>query len=262
MATLEIDFNCMCMYVPGKSGAMHVLLPKMGHHTAHDAHAVVLAYHDMNHCLQVVPMEHWELIVDGTTPRPTLWSYIAAIAFRNRLVNLSDLTKKPVDPQRVTSQTPDGVVSRITLRKGRITRVDAQWHVWRVKGAKYRLAHRVTWRVENVPLDLLWQSLGTSASMGEPLDTLASVRPESPRGPLYKLSVHHVLKEHVPPNPSNKLKDSELREHFKEYFKLMDFPHPGDDLLPFRTPLFPRPNSPAPPSGTHYCKSSQGILGT
>ncbi|HEU0298829.1 MAG TPA: hypothetical protein VFR37_05225, partial [Longimicrobium sp.] len=233
MAILDIDFNCMCLFVPGRSGVMHVLLPTMGSHGG--MHTVALVYEGLAH-REVVRMEKWELLLRGTSPAATPSSREAAVRFRAMVPSLTAFTGRRVAPKLLTDARPAGVTSRVSLRGTRIIGVDAQKDdVWEIKRKEYILAHKVTLRLENVPDTLTWGSLGARGR--KPLDSLRDVRPTDPSVPLYRLSVFHVLTKHLPPARSDRLTPRQIKQHFARYYPLIGISSPGDELLPEQVTL-------------------------
>lgn len=258
MATLEIDVNCMCLVVTGADGAMHVLLPTTDEHGGHHQHVAVMLFNGPTG-VQSVRLEGWGLNVDGTAPAPSARSAAAAQKFKETVPNLSAISGNGVDPKLFTSSSPAGVAMRINLGAARIVDVEAQARRWRLNGNTSRLANKIVLRAENVSPELGWEPIG--ATGGVPLGTLSNVVPEGTRNPVHRLSIHHVMKGHEPPQHNGaSLNDDDVRHHFSAYYKLFGFTNVTNNELPFRFVSGGpgQPPKPAPPADVHYCKTAGG----
>lgn len=263
MATLKIDFNCMCLFVTSRdSGSVHVLMPNTSGHGAAHQHVVRLVYRDPTGILQLAPMEGWALTFGVEAPPAEEELDLAESVRREALiVNLSDLTGRRVDPDLVTGEVPDRVISRVSIHGGQIDSVRAiTRHKWTLRGRRYFMAHQVTFRIENVPDALNWSPLGTPPT-DIPLDKLDKVMPE-PTDPdteaeTYALKVYHVTPKGLPPRMAPNLSEAETRHHFAAFYPLFGIARVDDGLLPSRGPAA---IGAAPPVGMEYCKTGQGSM--
>ncbi|HEX9938794.1 MAG TPA: hypothetical protein VGB15_16765 [Longimicrobium sp.] len=241
MATLELQFNCLCLFVPEPDKkVVHVLMPRSnGHagHAGHEKHVVRMLHKSFKgqENTHGRSLEGWALVLGpenasadtnlthkGTTPG-------------GALPDLSQIThdvlgaRKTVDPA-LLSVTPGGAVAaRITLRSGGVTRMASEAS-WEIGGKEIALAHQVTWRMSDVDHVLRWEGLdGKPDSDPRPLDTLKSLEPEDDLG--YKLRIFHVTEEALPPK-GGILAPAVMREHFRAFYPLLGVDQQDASLLP------------------------------
>jgi hypothetical protein len=264
MATLKIDFNCMCLFVTSRdSESVHVLMPNTSGHGADHQHVVRLVYRDPTGKLQLAPMEGWALDL-GTPVRSARRALDPAESVRREalLVNLTGVTGQAVDPQLVTGAVPDKVVSRVSIHRGQLESVKAQTrHKWTLRGRRYFMAHQATFRIENVRDRLAWTPLGPPRDDDVPLDVLGKVMPEAEDPDTgvrtYELKVYHVTPKGLPPRMSPNLSEAETRHHFAAFYPLLGITRVDDGLLPTRGPAG---IGAAPPVGMEFCKTAQGSM--
>lgn len=258
MATLKIDFNCMCLFVTDETtGDLHVLMPNTSGHSVGHQHVVRMVFRDSNGETIKRPMERWALNISSAAPpqegEPTAAKSVLDEAL---IVNLTEVTGKRIDPDLVTGAASDRVISRVTIRGGHVDAVKAQSkHRWLLKEHEYFMAHQVTVRMESVPEVLHWTPLGDPGS-DIPLPTLADIKPEGDDNgvTVYALKVYHVLPQDLPPAASPKLNEEAIRDHFEAFYDLLGV-EPDADLLPRRA--INLLNGGAPPAGMEYCKLAQ-----
>lgn len=263
MATLKIDFNCMCLFVTSREdGAVHVLMPSTAGHGPDHQHCARLVYRDRAGRLQLAPMKGWALSLGMQMPsRGDELDPAEAVRREALIVNLSDVTGSRVPPELVTGENPDGVISRVTIHRGQVPSVEALTrHKWTLRGRRYFMAHQVTFRIENVPNVLDWTPLGTPDA-DIPLERLDDVMPE-PQEPdtdaeTFALKVYHVTCKGLPPRMAPNLTEEETRHHFAAFYPLLGIRHVDDGLLPVRGPAGV---GTAAPSGMEYCKTAQASM--
>jgi hypothetical protein len=243
MATLELQFNCMCLFVPEPDKKLvHVLMPSTNGHAGHPEHEqhVVRMLHksfksNENEKTKGRALEGWaltlgpedasadtNLVHNGTTPGGVL-------------PDLSEITeavlgmRKTISPDLLTAVPGDGVGARITLRSGGVTRMASE-AVWEIGGKEVALAHQVTWRMSDVDHVLNWTGLnGKPDTDPKPLDTLKSLEPEDDLG--YKLRIFHVTDAALPPK-GGILEPAVMREHFRAFYPLLGVEVQDGRLLP------------------------------
>jgi hypothetical protein len=203
--TLRITFSGLCLFVPepvaNGTGRMHVLMPGMfgHHHSAEDRHVPVVVY-DVGYMQPsgallgvpaLAPLKgHTLLLGQGDT---------AALSLCSQIVDLAQITGRPVDPDHLRADTKKKLVARVTLGAGAITRV-GPGVCWEMRPGEFRpIAHKVEWEIPDIPGDsitLLGQPLaggGTARELGTlyPRDGLVSVR------------VLHETPQDLPPEPQS-----------------------------------------------------------
>lgn len=248
LAKLQIDFNCMCVFVPEERstgvGTMHVLMPDTSGHThraghGHGAEAasqgsephVVRMYHRNVNSAGGVDIEGWALELGqqmaDTTLRPLSPDPDGA-----DIVDLSDLTRRGV-PRDVLAPSPfPPLAARVSLGLGCTLTARAEAR-WRVAGRIIRMAHRLVWHIDGLLPDAELNWVGLGGKTGDPpLRSLSEVGPDC--DDVYRLSIYHVPRRTLPPDPYGvgKLDPDEVREHFRALYRLVGVTDPGPDLLP------------------------------
>jgi hypothetical protein len=243
MATLELQVNCLCLFVPDpENNVVHILMPGTKGHAGHDGHNGHAESHEhvvrmLHHSFEKEeekllgrPMEGWALILGPEQASADLTLLPPQGASQGgALPNLSELTGKKVPRALVGPEPGDRVAARITLRSGRVTRMASE-ATWEIGGHPFPLAHQVTWQMSDVDHALEWQGLnGRPNTEPKPLETLQDLEPEDDLG--YKLRIFHVTREGLPPK-GGILKPEVMRAHYRAFYPLLGENDPGDDLLP------------------------------
>ncbi|HEV7588509.1 MAG TPA: hypothetical protein VGO40_10375, partial [Longimicrobium sp.] len=196
MATLELQINCLCLFVPDKAAkVVHILMPGTnGHngHAGHEKHVVRMLHHSFEGTEKLMGrgMEGWALILgaDHASADTTLVPP-AGTPQGGVLPNLSKITGKTVHPALLGRTPGDLVAARITLRSGGVVRLASE-ATWVIDGREYALAHQVTWKMEADNL-LKWEGLnGKADGDPKPLEKLEELEPEDDLR--YKLRIFHV----------------------------------------------------------------------
>lgn len=245
MAGLEIEFNCMCLFVPDEdAGTVHVLMPATDHHPHHggndhqDGHAQGSAI--PKHVVKMLhpsftgqkkgrPMEGWALAL-GAQPGSATTRIAPPDPSQNgaKVVDLTDLTGgRRIERRLVEDVVTPEVASRVTLHAGKVTSVDAE-AIWRFKGQNILMAHQVTWKIEELPEDLRWIRLGAGGN--PPLASLSELAPESDGS--FRLRIFHVTEDALPPTGVGALNPVQVGRHFGVFYRLLGITDPGEDLLP------------------------------
>ena len=235
MATLEIDLNCLCMFVRDENAAsVHVLMPATDHHHKGGEEPfpphVVRMLHPSFAEETGRPMEGWALVL-GETPGSAdtaLGHASGGAGSTPEVANLTGITGgKSVARRLVDDVQNSEVKARVTLHAGKATQLNAQ-AVWKLKGQNIFMAHRVVWRIEDMPEELTWVSLG--ANQPAPLQSLKELKPEVDGS--YRLGIYHVTPDDLPPTGVGTLKPDQVRQHFRVFYNLLGIPNPSEDLLP------------------------------
>jgi hypothetical protein len=245
MSALEIEFHCLCLFVPEpEKNLVHVLMPSTGaadgkgdhgdHHPAqdhaggasgqhqhvHDRHFAFIRHDGLQ---QPVPIEGWALRLGreggeiDTTLVPT------SPVNGARLIDLNAHTGRKLDPDLLLEQADKRVIARVTLREGRLVSAFADAD-WLMKGRPVRMASRSVWKINDFPGGQLdWKPL--TASGKPPLATFDGV---------HRVHVFHTTRAGMV-SGRTVLTPHEVREHFRVYLALYGI-HPQDDpdgvLLP------------------------------
>jgi len=245
MATLELQFNCLCLFVPvPDQKVVHVLMPATNDHAGHAGHAkhVVRVLHKSFPEKENVlgrGMEGWALTLGTRDAKTNTFaapdantdlSPPAGAINSGVLPDLTSLTSaaNTVAPGLRGDSPGNLVAARITLRSGKVTRIDSE-ATWEIKRTEFPLAHRVTWEMPGDDVMVEWRGLNNTTPATRPFDTLDTLEPEDDLG--YKLRVFHVTEDALPPKGGT-LKPSVMREHYRAFFPLIGINAPGDELLP------------------------------
>jgi hypothetical protein len=260
MATLEIEFNCMCVFVPDPATqSIHVLMPSTEHplsgcqHGGPERHVVRMLHDSFTGTFpKGLSLEGWGLELDGlggpadTSLQPTRPQPVPPPVPPTEIVDLSVLTGNRQLPRRLVEDGPDPEVNaRITLRSGRISTAYSEAE-WIFQGRSVRMAFRVVWEMDVDPdQELRWLPLQpTSPPPIRKLSELGS-------GP-YRFAVYHVPDRALPPDPADagRLTPALVKDHFRALYVLFGIGNPGEDLLP----------QPLPGIGNAHCGSSQASV--
>jgi hypothetical protein len=285
MPKLEIDFNCMCLFVPdphrgNDRGTVYVLMPATSHCSGHERHIVRMLFKDKAGKEQMREMEGWELVLGAAagTARTTLDP--ADGNPEGDIVDLTKLTSRNGSAgYRVPKNLIEGngrvVASRVVLNAGEVVKVDAQQEAkWAFGTETHVMAHRVTWQVELPSLELTWNNLLDSSREGAPLASLDEVAGNG----VFKLHVHHVTEAAYLRKAGSTgilrdmstddfdprvLNDNEIGEHFRMFYALLGDKNPDETLLPRlpqKKPGDADVNGPDGGGGGWACKTAQASL--
>jgi hypothetical protein len=241
MATLQLEFNCLCLFVRDEvNNVVHVLMPRTDH-PGMDRH-VVRVYHPKFPDPPVgKSMEGLEWILG-----PTTGSAECSTLATNDDGEVVDVTVTSGDAsghngkkahKDLVTQAHAHVLTRVTLRAGRVLDRDARAK-WKLKGREVYMAHRVVWEIDDVPDTLTWKQLNNPNPI--PFASLAELGAEqdlpSPVGPPkkgHRLRIFHTTEDGLPPNDGDGVLDEcAVRQHFRHYYGLL-LHHPTPDQLPY-----------------------------
>jgi hypothetical protein len=231
--TLRITFSGLCLFVPeatGRKGTgrMHVLMPGMfGHEHGMERHVPVVSY-DAGYLVPGGPSLGVPAVASlaGLTLAPVAGQE-ASTALCGHIVDLKEVTRRPVDPDHLGADSKKKLVSRITLGAGKITRV-SPGVCWEWQPGEFRpIAHRVEWEISGVEgdrLELVGQPLG-GGGVPKPLGTLF------PRQGRIDLKVLHDTPQELPPVPmamdhGTPPEPGDPPKHFSAYYGVFGGPVP------------------------------------
>jgi len=252
MTTLEIEFNCLCLFVPDEPAkTVHVLMPATnGHdgHAGHDKHVVRVLHRSFKgkEKLSGRPEKLFGRPMEGLAlelgPEPanarTQLTPPPGAPVGGELPNLADAVQRAsggagpvtVSPNFLGPNPGDLVAARVTLRAGEVIRLASE-ATWEIEGIPVALAHRVTWRVPGLDpaAPLTWTGLNGKAGVTPPLQRLDELEPEDDLS--YTLRIFHVTEDAFPLS-GGKLSPEVMRQHFRAFYPLLGVNDPGDSLLP------------------------------
>ena len=234
---LRITFSGLCLFVPepagrgnarGATGRMHVLMPGMfGHEHTMDRHVPILSY-DAGYLVQGGPT----LGVSALAKLAGLTLAFeerqdASLALCGHIVDLKEITKRPVDADHLGADTKKKLVSRVTLGAGRITRV-APGACWEWRPGEFRpIANKVEWEIRDIEGDRL-EMMGVPLGGGGAPKSLGVLYPVNGR---INLDVLHDTGEDLLPDPmamdhSAPPMPGESPRHFSAYYGVFGGPVP------------------------------------
>jgi hypothetical protein len=262
MATLQLEFNCLCLFVRDETNnVVHVLMPRTDH-PGMDRHVVRIYHPTFRAPPEGKSMEGLEWVL-GPRTGSTGYSTLAT----NDEGEIVDVTVtsgdagghngKKAHKDLVTKAHPH-VLTRVTLRAGSVLDRSAEAK-WKLKGKDVSMVHCVVWEIDDVPDTLTWNPLNNAdpiplASLTELGDEqtlpLADGSPGPKKG--HRLRIFHTTEDGLPPNNEGVLDECAVRQHFRHYYGLLGH-HPTPDQLP-RDPK-------APFVKTFNCGVGQALLG-
>ncbi|HEX6911332.1 MAG TPA: hypothetical protein VF142_13090 [Longimicrobium sp.] len=231
--TLRITFSGLCLFVPepvgGGTGRMHVLMPGMfgHHHGPEDRHVPVLVY-DVGSLVPDGPALGVPALAKLTGYTLSLGEGdTASTALCSQIVDLAQITGRPVDPDHLRDDTKRKLVARVTLGAGGITRV-APGVCWEMRPGEFRpIAHRVEWEIPDFPGDSLTLT-APSLDGGTAPKVLGTLYPRDGR---LNLEVLHETPQDLPPDPApmdhaRMPMPGDPPKHFAAYYGLFGGPVP------------------------------------
>ncbi len=252
MATLQIEFNCLCLFVRDETNhVVHVLMPSTLEHVGdavdsgrshdeyghmHEPHYVRL-YHSKTGN-EGIPLEGWSLVLGGERGSADTGSLDRTQP--GEVIDLTAVTGnrdgqygRKVKQGLVTGANP-AVAARVTLRAGRAVHAPKEV-AWNIKCRDFDMAYQVVWQIDDFDGTLAWEPANARKV---PLDSLAGLDSDEPlygeekRG--YRLQVFHTTEDGLPPHHENgQLEPDLVKEHFRIYYEtLLDIPHPNECELP------------------------------
>lgn len=246
MANLEIDFQCMCLFVPepraprSRLGTVHVLMPTTrcchGGGASIEEHIVNLIHEDTPDP-KGASLAGWKLEL-GAGPASANVFLKPRVRPQTRrkpaIVDLTRLTRLRV-PRALLSDEGDKVNAHIVLRGGYLKELAAE-KVWRFGTANVFMAYRMTWRIDGVSEGGVNWTGPRGATKG-PVDILrltSSGREDQKGGAdrVIRFGIYHqpdrVLE--VPRQP--RLDPREVTEHFRAFYGMFGVPNTASFPLP------------------------------
>lgn len=228
MASLEINFRCMCLFVPepgalqSRLGTVHVLMPITasccdGKGTGVEEHVVKLV-HDYGSNPKGVSLAGWTLEL-GNEPGTAEVSLKPRVEpqeeeFKPEIVDLSRFTNREV-PRELLSGG-DAVNARVVLRRGYVHSLAAEAH-WQIGEEILFMAHRVTWRIDGISAnEVRWT--GPDGATDVPVDILALPSEDGQENDaVIRFGIHHQP-ERVIEQPDEPILDpDEVTAHFRAF---------------------------------------------
>lgn len=181
MATLQIVFNCLCLYVrdePGKT--VHVVMPATRGHDPRHLHLARLQHPSFPEPEGKRPLEGWGLTLGSASQPASAQTDTLAPRQNDEILDLTAATADAATPggRKVKQEMVTGfhraVAARVTLRSGKVMGRGSET-LWDFNGRRVRMATRVIWEMEidDVHAPLSWQPIGASGQ--PPLDSLAAL---------------------------------------------------------------------------------------
>jgi hypothetical protein len=236
MATLELQFNCLCLFVPDPDNqVVHVLMPATNGHDGHDGHEqhVVRILHPSVKEVEKgkgLDIEGWALTLGPAQGNAeTTLTPPKGKPRGGTLPDLSSLTNNQRVASALVGPAPGtAVAARITLRSGGVTSLASEAE-WEIEGRKFALAHQVTWTMSDGGAGLQWARLYGPPDINPPLNSLDELEPENDLS--YKLRIFHVTDDALPPR-GGILQPAVMREHYRALYPLLGITNPASTLLP------------------------------
>jgi hypothetical protein len=232
--TLRITFSGLCLFVPepvaSGTGRMHVLMPSMsGHHHDPEHRHVPVAVFDASYLVQGGSMLGVPVLASLTGHTLALGAGdTAGLSLCSQIVDLRQITGRPVDPDHLGADTKNKLTARVTLGAGAITRV-APGVCWEMAPGEFRpLAHRVEWEIPDFPGDSLTLTAQPLGGGGSPrvLGTLY------PRDGRVNMEILHETPQDLPPEPRSADQhptpmQGDAAEHFAAFYGVFGGPVPN-----------------------------------
>lgn len=235
--TLRITFSGLCLFVPepvsGGTGRMHVLLPGMfGHHHSLEDRHIPVAVYDAGYLVQSGALLGVPSLAKLTDHTLALGSGdTAGLSMCSQIVDLAQITGRPVDPDHLGADAKKKLVARVTLGAGSMTRV-APGVCWEMPAGEFRpIAHRVEWEIPDFPGDSLTLTAQPLRGGGAARD-LGTLYP---RDGLLSMEILHETPQDLPPDPApmdhtRMLMPGDPPKHFSAFYTLFGGPVPS--LMP------------------------------
>jgi hypothetical protein len=261
MATLQLEFNCLCLFVRDETNnVVHVLMPRTDH-PGMERHVVRLYHPTFPPAPIGKSMEGLEWVLGPTTGSADFSRF--AKTTEGEIVDVTVISgdasghngKKA--PKDLVETAHHHVLTRVTLRAGKVCSRTAAAR-WAFKGIKVYMAHRVVWEIDDVPDILTWNSLNHADPI--PLVSLADLGPEtilpvcdqiSGTKMGHRLEIYHTTPEGLPPDNEGQLDETAVRRHFRHYYELIGHSPIKDEELPYSVEV---------PLRTFNCGVGQALL--
>jgi hypothetical protein len=238
MATLHLEFNCLCLFVRDeKNKIVYVLMPTT--HRGADRHVVRLYHPALPAPPEGKSMEGLEWVLGPATGSAELPSL--GPTNDGTIVDVTVASEQPKGQngkkahKDLASTAHDDVLTRVTLRAGRVIGRASEAE-WVLNGEKIDMAHRVVWEIDDVPDTLIWKELQKPDKF--PLTSLADLGPEQPLpgGKMgHHLRIFHTTEDGLPPNDVGVLDEAAIQRHFRHFYDLLKHT-PTNAQLPHTPP--------------------------
>jgi hypothetical protein len=245
MPLLELELNCLCLYArdTGENGdehIVHVLMPRSdghGEHAGHDKHVVRMFHKDINEEKDGKSeretgrsIEGWALVLGQGKSSANLTLKPEEQGSEAEIPDLDELFGATLDRALIADAPNDKVAARITLRAGKVTGLFSERN-FKLGERTIALAHRVIWTMNGVPHELDWRRLHATEP-DVPLASLESLTAEDDDEGGYRLEIHAVTENALPPGKAPTLSAADIKRHYAMVLSLLDIQEPGDEMLP------------------------------
>jgi hypothetical protein len=248
---VKINFSGLCLFAPEPGGTvgpdrMHVLMPKVAHHTHGPDRHIPVVYFDVAH-LSPTPMPlkniFAQVLLRGHTME--LGSGGATLALCSQMANLKEVTGRDAKPNLFGSDPDKRLDSRVTLSGGSMTAA-SEGYCWEWDpGVVRRISHQVEWTIPGLTtLPLQLEAIDAETTNARTLPPLYPVAGDA--GDVIYLYIHHVPSAELPPDQDkgHELMPGQETPHFSAYYSLFGGP------VPTRVPRYWSKMSDAQPTST------------
>ena len=232
MATLIVDFHCMCLFVPD-GDRVHVLLPAM-HGDGGETGDVICRAEDAT----ATSHRHLARVRNPKFPDRKLGKPIDNLILKlgngtgantdlngnperqPRLPNLTEVSNEFVPQALVTGPLAEDLTARFTLGSGAVLSRHSDPHSWNWAGnTDIQLANTVTWIVPDSPDALDWE---WGANNERPIQSLS--RDLTPlTEDVYRISIHHETKQTL---CGGEIDIAAMQHHFAQFYRLLGMQPP------------------------------------
>jgi len=247
MANLEIDFQCMCLFVPqpaspqGSSGTMHVLMPITNgccHAPGADVpeHVVKLIHGDLQEP-RGVSLAGWRLQLGSGRGAADVSLEPRFRPKKKRKAQIVDLTRFTTlrVPPALLSDGKGKINAHVALHLGHLEKLNAE-AVWDIGGEEVFMAYRMTWRIEGISeREVKWT--GPNGETRGPVDIL-KLAPAGNGDKTIRFGIHHQPERVLDTPRRPRLDPEEVRDHFRAFYGMFDVQRP--DGLPVPKIKFPK----------------------
>lgn len=228
MATLQIVFHCLCLYVRDEENRIvHVLMPATkGHHAEHFAR---MKHHSFDGADNSRSLAGWALTLGpaaGSAQLDTLRPQQ-----EREILDLTAVTGGRTVRKELVTGRNDAVTARITLGAGGVAHTVAETF-WRFDNRLVEMVMQVVWEMEidDVEAPLEWVSIGAEgdpplvslSALGQ--EGLENVRGQPDRRMGYRLDVYHATLTNPKPH--------EMEHHYRAFYEQLLDHDPTPEQLP------------------------------
>jgi len=257
MTALEIEFHCLCFFVPDPANqTVHVLMPRTPGHESHggggrerdetggggkggegeDEHGhphVVRMFHrsfrEEGEDKKGRPMEGFTLVLGGASGTADT-SLRPEKPRQEEVVDLTHATGITLGRELIEDLGHSGVVSRVILRSGYIKAMNSDT-TWTLRRREIDMAYKVVWCIDGITEEQVRWEPEEIDGRKPPFTRLSDL---GEHNGVHRLQIAHMTADAMPPGRSGTLSAHAVREHFKAFYALYGITNPSDDQLPTR----------------------------